>query len=160
MAGQPLMLFELLHIVENINTPEELETLRSMTPDQLANLTSGLTRNERSIFILEMKIKLLGGVNNYIPDFILRNAPDAILTMPPGEEKELKRSGFIQILNRLRVYPGVSRENIERIDAALYRIAGASAPAAGGRRRKRKSKRKQGLTKKRTTRHFKRRYHK
>jgi len=114
-------------------TPQEL---RAMTRDDLIRIASSLSKEEVKIFLFEKNVKLFGGINAYVEDFLEK--------MSRGVPVDAK-IGFISMLDSMKVYPGLSEENKVKIDNTINILKGSTAPAAGGfgfRNKKRKTRRK------------------
>lgn len=134
-----MLIEEALEIV-NDWTAEELKTL---TQNDYVMIMDGMTQEEIGRFFMEKNVKVFGGIDGYVNDFLNKVNLQAM--------DERGKGGARILLNKMLLYPGISEGSRKRIEAALASINYASAPAAGGksvayRNRKRKTRRsKRGL---------------
>ena len=116
------------------------EDLKTLNQDELMYIVNGMNQDERSRFFMEKNVKVFGGIDGYVNDFLNKVN---LVTM-----NEQGKVGARALLNRMLLYPGISQPSRTRIQHALASISYVSAPAAGGKReasRKRKTYRKKGL---------------
>jgi len=121
------------------------EDLRSLTRNDLMYIVSGMNEKDRSKFFIEKNIKVFGGINEYIRDFLQKTNINSI-------KNSSIKLGIHAMLTRISVYPGITDENKSLLQAALEKTMIQSAPAAGGSRRKntRKIKKNKRTTKRKT----------
>jgi hypothetical protein len=130
-----MLLEEALEIV-NDWTAEELKTLNK---NDYAMIMDGMTQDEIGRFFMEKNVKVFGGIDGYVNDFLNKVNLQAM--------NEQGKGGARILLNKMLLYPGISEGSRKRIQAALASINYESAPAAGGRRMSRhKSRRKSRKT--------------
>lgn len=126
-----ITLQELLDIVEAA-TPQQLTTFFSK-PDMLAQFTRDLTHDERIQFIVAKNIKIFGGINEYVEDFLDKTVP-MIASMPEGVEKERLKEGYRYTIDHMLTHADLTDTNKEQLESAKS-LGLAAAPAAGGKRR-------------------------
>jgi hypothetical protein len=106
-----------------------VEALGNLTRDHIMFIVSGMDGEDRSRFFIEKNIKVFGGINGYVDDFLKKTNISSLNLSG--------KTGARAMMQRIQTYPGISEENKKRlqnaIDKTLNRI---SAPAAGGRNRK------------------------
>lgn len=113
-----------------------------MTRDDIIRIASTLTKDEIKIFLFEKNIKLFGGINPYVEDFLAK-----MNTGVPNDALE----GFVTMLNTMKAYPGLSEENKLKVNKRielLKMLTGAAAAAAGGTRKNKKRQTRKGLKRK------------
>lgn len=121
---------QLLGFVESA-TNEELREISQ--PEILLQLTSGLTPDERSQFLLAKNVKTFGGINPYVEDFLGKTL-SAIASMPDGPMKDNVKQGQKGMVEKLLAYDGLTPENKSKLQQVFTGAFGA-APAAGGKRK-------------------------
>jgi hypothetical protein len=97
--------------------------LRSLTRDHIMFIIDGMSPEDISRFLMEKNVKVFGGIDAYVDDFLNKTA------IIPND------LGKMILLNKMLEYPGISEASKNRIIAAKNIITG-TAPAAGGRRKK------------------------
>jgi hypothetical protein len=119
-------------------TPQQLS---QMTRDDIIKIANSLTKPEFKTFLFEKNIKLFGGINPYVEDFLKKintGVPNDVIVE------------FISMLNTMKAYPGLSEENKLKVNnriEVLKMLTGAAAAAGGSSKKKRKTRRK-GLKRK------------
>jgi hypothetical protein len=89
-------------------------------------------------FIIHKNIKLFGGVDTYVTDFLTtKNTVGKILDMGAGPGRTSAIEGAKIILAELELHPDISAEKKAEVTAALERLRGS----AGGRRARRSTRR-------------------
>lgn len=114
-------------------TPQQLS---QMTRDDIIRIAGTLTKDEFKTFLFEKNVKLFGGINPYVEDFLAK-----INTGVPKDAMV----GFIAMLNTMDAYPGLSEENKVKVNNRIKLLKMLTAPAAGGTRKNRKRKTRKGL---------------
>lgn len=127
-----------LQLVEEL-TVEELQKLNR---DQLLFIASGLTKAEVSDFMFAKNMKIFGGINGYVDDFLSSGTIIKIKDMAEGLSKITIRDGALQTLNKMLTYKSLTDTNRVKINNAVAELQYASAPAAGGLRKKKSRTRK------------------
>ena len=119
------------------------DELRGLSRDDLLFIIDGMNEQEMGRFFMEKNVKVFGGIDGYVNDFL-----DKVNLATMNEEG---KAGARTMLNKMRVYPGISEASKKRIQEALASINYATAPAAGGKRKAyRKTRRsKKGLNRSR-----------
>jgi len=118
-----MLLTEALQFVENCSVGE----LRGLQREELLYIINGLTGPEVSDFMFAKNIKIFGGINGYVEDFLV--------SVPRIQTMNAAKPGAMQTLNRMLTYGDLTSNNRTRINSALALLSGAAAAAAGGRRR-------------------------
>ena len=132
-----MRLEEALELIQNL-TQEEL---RSLTRDQIIYIVGDMNTEERGRFFLEKNIKVFGGIDEYVRDFLEKVNINSL--------NANGKAGSRDILNKMLAYPGISEKSKQRVEGALTRTY-TVAPAAGGKRSK--TRRKKGLKRSRVRR--------
>ena len=117
-------------------TPQQLS---QMTRDDLIGIARTLSPEELKTFLFEKNVKLFGGINPYVEDFLAK-----MNTSVPNDALV----GFIAMLNTIDAYPGLSEENKLKVNNRIKVLKMLTAPAAGGTRKNRKRKTRKGLKRK------------
>jgi hypothetical protein len=99
--------------------------LRRLSHEDLLSIMGPLTGPERSDFMFAKNIKIFGGINGYVEDFLA--------SVPRIQTMNAAKPGAIQTLNRMLTYGDLTSNNRTRINSALALLSGAAA-AAGGHR--------------------------
>ncbi len=107
-----------------------------MTRDDLIRIVGTLSQEEIKTFLFEKNIKVFGGINPYVEDFLAK--------MNTGVPKDAM-VGFIAMLDTMNAYPGLSEENKLKVNNRIKLLKMLTAPAAGGTRKNRKRKTRKGL---------------
>jgi len=118
------------------------QQLSQMTRDDLIGIARTLSPEEIKTFLFEKNVKLFGGINPYVEDFLAK-----MKTSVPKDAMV----GFITMLNTMKAYPGLSEENKLKVNnriEVLKMLTGAAAPAAGGSSKKKRKTRRKGLKRK------------
>ena len=110
---------------------DALELINELSADDLGSLKredimfiiDGMSPEDISRFLMEKNVKIFGGIDAYVDDFLNKTA------FVQGD------TGKNILLNKMLEYPGISDLSKNRIIAAKNIITG-TAPAAGGRRKK------------------------
>ena len=131
----------------NTKTAEELS---GMERYKLVAIMTLLRDNPQDFqkFLLMKNIKLFGGVDVYVTDFLTtKNTIGRILAMPAGPSRRSAIDGAKVMLAELEIHSEISAEKKAEVTAALERLRGA----AGGRRsrRDRRTKRRSFTAKRR-----------
>ncbi len=120
----------------NSKTAEDLSGMEKYKLQAIAVL---LRDNPQDLqkFLLHKNIKLVGGVDAYLTDFLTtKDTVGRILAMPAGAGKRSAIDGAKILLAELEIHPEISAEKKAEVAAALERLRGAAA--AGGKRSERK----------------------
>jgi hypothetical protein len=123
------------------------EDLKTLNQDELMYIVNGMNQDERSRFFMEKNVKVFGGIDGYVNDFLNKVNLQAM--------HEQGKAGARTLLNKMLLYPGISEASKKRVQDALASINYAAAAAAGGKSvsRKRKTRRsKKGLKRSRVRR--------
>ena len=128
----PLSFENALRLVEELSADE----LTQLTADDLLYVVSGLTRTQSRDFMFAKNIKIFGGINGYVDNFLSSGTISKIKAMPDGLSKRTTTEGAIESLNKMLTYDELSSSNHEKINQAIIALTNAAAPAAGGYRRK------------------------
>jgi hypothetical protein len=123
------------------------EDLKTLNQDELMYIVNGMNQDERSRFFMEKNVKVFGGIDGYVNDFLNKVNLQAM--------HEQGKAGARTLLNTMLLYPGISEASKKRVQDALASINYAAAAAAGGKSvsRKRKTRRsKKGLKRSRVRR--------
>ena len=112
MTEQEMEEQELIELVDDLSVQE----LRAMTPDVLRSLMSEIQFPVNiQAFLFAKNIKILGGINEYIDDFLPHM--DRLVANPA-----MNRMGAISILRRMLHHPDISEHYRGRVHAALDRL--------------------------------------
>lgn len=127
-----------------------LEELSEMEKYKLVAIMTLLRDNPQDFqkFVLMKNIKLFGGVDVYVTDFLTtKNTVGRILAMPAGPGRRSAIDGAKSMLSELEIHSEISAEKKAEVTAALERLRGA----AGGRRSRhtRRTKRRSFTSKRR-----------
>ena len=117
----------ILQFVEEASVDE----LRSLTRHQFAAISGFLTPTQFQNFMFAKNIKIFGGINGYVNDIFDKNTVERILAMPAADAADAI-TGLVRSFERMLSYDDLTEGNRQRIQQALVRISGTSAPAAGG----------------------------
>lgn len=133
---------------------EALELIEDFTVDQLKGLTQedlqiilqGMSPENRRRFFIEKNVKIFGGINQYVDDFLEKT--DINSMNPQG------KMGARSLIQAMLEYPGVSEDNSKLLLEAIAKTEPkGAAPAAGGnRKRKTLRNRRRGLKRSRVRR--------
>jgi hypothetical protein len=115
------------------------QQLRQMTRDNLIGIARTLSPEEIKTFLFEKNVKLFGGINPYVEDFLAK--------MNTSVPKDVM-VGFISMLNTMKAYPGLSEDNRQKVTNMIVLLEGSTAPAAGGSSKKNRKTRRKGLKRK------------
>jgi hypothetical protein len=116
---------DMIYIVEEMS----LEELRLINTDTLNALRQSLVfPSNFQVFLFAKNIKVFGGINGYINDFLPKL--DGMIAAPNGA------IGALALLIKMRNYEGISAENMERVDAALQRLSQVLDAQSGKKQRK------------------------
>ena len=138
-----MLIEEALELINEMSAEE----LRGLTREELMFIIDGMNQEDTGIFFMEKNVKVFGGIDGYVNDFLNKVNLQAM--------NEQGKIGARALLNRMLVYPGISEASRKRIQDALASINYAAAAAAGGKSvsRKRKTRRsKKGLKRSRVRR--------
>jgi len=125
----------------NSKTAEDLSGMEKYKLQAIAVL---LRDNPQDLqkFLLHKNIKLFGGVDAYVTDFLTtKDTVGRILSMPAGAGKRSAIDGAKVLLGELEIHPDLSAEKKAEVTAALERMRGVAA--AGGKRKSRRGSRRQ-----------------
>jgi predicted nucleic acid-binding OB-fold protein len=117
-----------------------VEDLQALSRDQLLYIISGLTAEEAREFMFAKNIKIFGGINGYVENFLSTGTVMKMKTMPNEIERRIGIQGALNALNKMLTYDDLTEENRTRINEAILQLTNETAPAAGGYRRKNKSR--------------------
>lgn len=107
-------------------------------------ITAGLiTPDEVQLFIFAKNVKLFGGINEYIDDFLTKIMP-RIRDMKQAEKIATKR-GAIATLNRMKTFAGIDADHVKRVEEALEELQAMKGGAAAGKK-SRKSRKNRNKT--------------
>jgi hypothetical protein len=109
-----------------------VKDLKSLNRDELMFIVDGMTVEERGRFFMEKNVKVFGGIDGYVTDFLDKVKLNSMNTSG--------KTGAKVILNKMLAYPGISEASKKRVQEALMKISYETAPAAGGRRKTRKAR--------------------
>ena len=142
--------FEIRNLQDALQLIEELsvDELLQLEPADIEDIMNTIGPEDFETFLFAKNVKIFGGINPYITDFIARGPINQLIAMPEGPNKVAMKRTVLKVLNRMRTYPGISVENVQRINIQIGRINGAAAPAAGGYRKRHRKTRKNKKTRK------------
>jgi len=118
--------------------------LKALRGERLMSIVSGMTGEEISIFLFEKNVKIFGGIDGYVADFL-----DKVKINSMDSKGKM---GAKAILNKMLKYPGISEASEKRVQGALVQTNGITAPAAGGKSRRKTIRKKKGLKRSRVRR--------
>jgi len=123
-----------------------VEQLKGLTQEDLLIILEGMSPENRRRFFIEKNVKIFGGINQYVDDFLEKTNINSM--NPQG------RMGARSLLEAMIAYPGVTEENNKLLLEAIAKTEPkTAAPAAGGnRRRKTLRNRRRGLKRSRVRR--------
>jgi hypothetical protein len=123
-----------------------VEQLKALTQEDLLIILQGMSAENRRRFFIEKNVKIFGGINQYVDDFLEKTNINSM--NPQG------RMGARSLLEAMLAYPGVTEENNKLLLEAVAKTEPkGAAPAAGGnRRRKTLRNRRRGLKRSRVRR--------
>jgi len=137
MLVMPSKFDAVLELVEELS----VEELRSLNYDDILYIVGGLSGDQVSEFMFLKNIKIFGGINGYVDNFLSTGTISKIRTMPEGLPKTNAKEGAIKSLNKMLTYANLTHANRVAIEGALLQLNMTNvAPAAG--RRKRKTRRR------------------
>ena len=113
-----------------------LEDLKNLSHDQLLYIIGGLTGPQAREFMFAKNIKIFGGINGYVENFLSTGTVMRMKTMPNGISKRSGIQGALNVLNKMLTYDDLTDENRTRINEAILQLTNETAPAAGGYKRK------------------------
>jgi len=120
----------------NSKTAEDLSGMEKYKLQAIAVLLRDNPQDFQK-FMLHKNIKLFGGVDAYVTDFLTtKDTVGRILAMPAGAGKRSAIDGAKVLLGELEIHPDLSAEKKAEVTAALERLRGAAA--AGGKRKSRR----------------------
>jgi len=116
-----------------------VEQLKGLTQEDLLIILEGMSPENRRRFFIEKNVKIFGGINQYVDDFLEKTNINSM--NPQG------KMGARSILQAMLAYPGVNEENNKLLLEAIAKTEPkGAAPAAGGnRKRKTLRNRRKGL---------------
>ena len=133
---------------------DALDLIEDFTVDQLKGLTQGdlqiilqgMSPEHRRKFFIEKNVKIFGGINQYVDDFLEKT--DINSMNPQG------KMGARSLIQAMLEYPGVSEDNSKLLLEAIAKTEPkGAAPAAGGSRKRRTLRnRRRGLKRSRVRR--------
>jgi len=123
-----------------------VEQLKALTQEDLLIILQGMSAENRRRFFIEKNVKIFGGINQYVDDFLEKTNINSM--NPQG------KMGARSLLEAMITYPGVTEENNKLLLEAIAKTEPkGAAPAAGGnRRRKTLRNRRRGLKRSRVRR--------
>jgi len=131
-----IILKDALDLLDDLTVDE----LKRMNKQQIKLITEHLSGEEKLTFFFEKNVKIFGGINGYVDDFV-RNV----------KVKELTRSqqlGALEFLKKMKETAGITDDNKRRVSHAISVIEGQnSAPSAGGGKRRKTTKRRRASSK-------------
>lgn len=98
---------------------------------------------QRTTILVEKNIKVFGGINPYVEDFVPKVIAGLVAT-PEGSKKEETKAGHRMLVEELLTRVGLSEENKQRLEESLQK----DFAAVGGRRRKTRRSKKRRSTRK------------
>jgi len=105
-----------------------VEQLKALTQEDLLIILQGMSAENRRRFFIEKNVKIFGGINQYVDDFLEKTNINSM--NPQG------RVGARSLLEAMLAYPGVTEENNKLLLEAIAKTEPkGAAPAAGGNRR-------------------------
>lgn len=123
--------------------------LGQLSGDQIIFIASGLTRAEFSEFMFAKNVKVFGGINKYVANFLGTGTVAKIKAMPDVHTRTNAAGGAIQTLEKMLTYDDLTVANKGAVEAAIAELRGVVtnasvvATAAGGRSRTARSRRRQ-----------------
>lgn len=126
--------------------------LGQLSRDQIIFIASGLTRAEFSEFMFAKNVKVFGGINKYVADFLGTGTVAKIKAMPDVHTRTNSAGGAIQTLEKMLTYNDLTVANKGAVEAAIAELRGVVtnasvvATAAGGRSRGRSRRRQSRKT--------------
>ena len=112
-----------------------VEELSQLNRDQLLFIVRGLTSSEISDVMFAKNIKIFGGINGYVNNFLSTGTITKIKAMSNGLPKTKVIEGAIQSLNKMLTYDSLTDKNRIKINDAILQLSNSTAPAAGRYRR-------------------------
>jgi hypothetical protein len=128
----PMTFQQAMDIVDGFD-PEDLENL---SQGQLLYIIGGLTGEEAREFMFAKNIKIFGGINGYVENFLSTGTVMRMKTIPNEIERRSGIQGALNALNKMLTYDELTEENRTRINEAILQLTNETAPAAGGYKRK------------------------
>jgi len=119
-----------------------VEHLRKLNREQLLYIINGLTGEEAREFMFAKNIKIFGGINGYVENFLSTGTVMRMKTMPNGMAKRSGIQGALNALNKMLTYDELTEANRAEINEAILQLTNETAPAAGGYKRKSRKDRK------------------
>jgi hypothetical protein len=116
---------------------EDGDELKALRGERLMSIVSGMTGEEISIFLFEKNVKIFGGIDGYVADFLNKVKLNSM--------NSKGKMGAKSILSKMLEYPGISEGSKKRVEAALAQISNETAPAAGGKSIRKTIRKKRGL---------------
>jgi len=108
--------------VEKLVRNSDVASLRSLDRSDLMNLMHLLGPSEFQNFIFLKNVKIFGGINGYVEDFL--HAISKLTMNSSGAE------GALRILRQMQTYSELNTQNRREVDGAIRRLS-HSAAAAG-----------------------------
>lgn len=128
-----MLLEEALELINEVSAQD----LKTLTREELMFIVQGMNGEEVGRFFLEKNVKVFGGIDGYVSDFLDKTNINSM--------NSKGKTGAKAILNKMLVYPGISEASKKRVQEALAKTEYQTAPAAGGRRSSRKTRKTRGL---------------
>jgi hypothetical protein len=121
-------------LLDFINHPEisAEEVAKVFVPQNLPGLMGRLTRDEQMEVMIAKNVKIFGGINEYVADF-LPSVTAGLARMPAGAAKENAKAGQRMMITKLLTKPDLTQKSQDALNNALTSTL-AAAPAAGGKR--------------------------
>ena len=117
-----------LEVIEELSADE----LRGLTKHEIMFIVSDMNAEEKSRFFMEKNVKVFGGIQGYVEDFLQKVNPHSL--------NMAGKYAVRAMLNNMLKYPGVNGETEKLIKDAIKAISNEAAPAAGGGRKKTRRK--------------------
>ena len=98
--------------------------LGQLSRDQIIFIASGLTRAEFSEFMFAKNVKVFGGINKYVADFLGTGTVAKIKAMPDVLTRTNAAGGAIQTLEKMLTYDDLTVANKGAVEAAIAELRG------------------------------------
>ncbi|NDB83281.1 MAG: hypothetical protein EB127_11215 [Alphaproteobacteria bacterium] len=123
-----------MHINEAITliNNTSAEDLKALTSSRLMDIIQGMNKNDIGRFLFEKNVKIFGGIDGYVTDFLDKTKLKSM--------NSAGKSGAKIILEKMLVYPGISDVSKKRIQDVIHQTDYETATAAGGKRNRTKYK--------------------
>lgn len=118
-----MLLEEALELINEVSAQD----LKTLTREELMFIVHGMNGEEVGRFFLEKNVKVFGGIDGYVSDFLDKTNINSM--------NSKGKTGAKAILNKMLAYPGISEASKKRVQEALAKTEYQTAPAAGGKRK-------------------------